>query len=204
MNKLITLTITLLLSLSAFSTGTTIPNKFNIKQDVFTLAGSDFTIVANGKTHGRIVQRVFNWGNTFEYFDITGKKVATAKEEVFTWGVKINITDATGKRIGRIEEKVFSGWFDTENTYHIYNESNQLVGKSHKNDWFATDIYIDINSKRVVSLERDFFNMFSDTWRVNINTTSTIDKRLLVFIPCYKTVADDARSSKSSSNSSSK
>jgi uncharacterized protein YxjI len=203
MNKIFTLLFTLSLSLSAFSTNTTIPNKFSIEQDVFALAGSDFSIVANGKEQGRIVQRIFNWGNTFEYFDATGKKVATAKEEVFTWGVKINIADATGKRIGRIEEKVFSGWFDTENTYHIYNEKNQLVGKSHKNNWFATDIYIYVESKRVASLERDFFNMFSDTWRVNIAPTSTIDKRLLIFMPCYKTVADEARSSSSSSNSKS-
>jgi uncharacterized protein YxjI len=162
--------------------------KFDIDQD-FVSIGSDFTVSSGGV----IEERMLNATTTFEYKK-DGSLVAKAKESMFSWGVEVIIYDGTGNKIGSVEEEIIDGLFSMSTIYSIKNADGNVVGKSKKLDFVGTDIDIyDNDQNLVVTMDRPMFNVLADTWHVTVHNKN-IDTRLVMFIPCYKTYADDKRS----------
>jgi uncharacterized protein YxjI len=162
--------------------------KFDIDQD-FVSIGSDFTVSSGGV----IEERMLNATTTFEYKK-DGSLVAKAKESMFSWGVEVIIYDGSDNKIGSVEEEIIDGLFSMNTIYSIKNADGNVVGKSKKLDFVGTDIDIyDNDQNLVVTMDRPMFNVLADTWHVTVHNKN-IDTRLVMFIPCYKTYADDKRS----------
>lgn len=166
-------------------------NNFIVDQDILSI-GSDFHIKSGSNKCGVVEERVFSWGKTFEYLT-NDTLVSRAEQRVISWGVKIDVYDESKNKIGSIEEEILEGLFSIKTIYSIKDSSDNIVGKSKKLDFFGTDVDI-YNDKGdlIVTMTRPMINILSDTWTINIKSDE-IDKRILVFIPCYKTSVDDER-----------
>lgn len=177
-------------SLNVF--GGDLPKKVYVKADILNMdGGTDFDIKSDkGDVIGRVVERVFRTTTTFEYFNTKGEKVAYAKKSLFSWGVEMKVYDGkTDRLIGSIHENVMESMFSVSSIYSVYDANNNKIATSEKLSFFGTDIDIYIKSKINTEISRDAINLFSDTWTIEFKDEA-IDRRLLIFIPCYKTVSD--------------
>jgi len=173
-----------------------LPNQFEMDEVIMTI-GTDMNINVGNQTIGKIEERSLSWGKTFEYFDNTGVKKATGKEKVLSWVTTIEIFDENNQKIGTVEEEVLKGLFSFKSYFTITDASGKLIGESEKLDWLSTDIEVKSPSGELLcNIHRPGINIISDTW--NVEVTGDIDKRLIVFIPCYKTSADNERKNSSS------
>lgn len=174
-----------------------LPNSFDMDEELITI-GTDMDITANGDNYGKVEQRTMNWGKTFELFDTSGNKVASAQQEVFSLYTDIKIKDENGKLIGTVEEEILDSLFSLYSIYTIKDANGQVIAKSEKLDFFTTSIEIfDHSGNKVVGLEKAFLSI-GDSWSVEFS--GNIDKRVIVFIPAFVTSAQAERRSSQESN----
>ena len=163
-----------------------LPNDFDMDQELLTI-GMDMTITSGGDTYGRVEERTFNWGRTFELFDNSHKKIATAKQEVFSLYTLIKIKDENGKLIGSIEEEILESLFSIYSIYSIKDANGKIIGKSEKLDFFTTEIDIYDNSgNQLVSLEKAFMSI-GDSW--SVKNHGDLDNKIVAFIPAFVSAA---------------
>lgn len=168
-----------------------LPNSFKMTENILSI-GTDMSIESNGEEIGKVEERTLNFGKTFEYFDSKGDKKAIGKQKVFSLATTIEIFDENNKKIGTFKEELFKGMFSFSTYYTISDAFGNLIGESEKIDWLSTNIEIKSTSGEILcQIHRPAFNLVSDHWEVNIS--GDIDKRLVVFLPCYKTSADNER-----------
>lgn len=171
-----------------------LPSNFNMDEELITF-GMDMDITSGGDTYGKIEERTMNWGRTFELFDNSRNKIATANEEVLSLYTDIKIKDESGKLIGSVEQEIMDSMFSIYSIYSIKDGSGQVIGKSEKLDFFTTEIEIVDNSgSPLVSLDKEFMSI-GDSW--NIKSNGNLDNRIVVFIPAFVSAAQAARKSKS-------
>lgn len=171
-----------------------LPSNFNMDEELITF-GMDMNISSGGDTYGKIEERTMNWGRTFELFDNSRNKIATANEEVLSLYTDIKIKDESGKLIGSVEQEIMDSMFSIYSIYSIKDGSGQVIGKSEKLDFFTTEIEIVDNSGNpLVSLDKEFMSI-GDSW--NIKSNGNLDNRIVVFIPAFVSAAQAARKSKS-------
>lgn len=177
-----------------------LPNKFEMDEVIMTI-GTDMNINVGDQQVGKVEERTLNWGKTFEYFDNKGHKIATGKEKALSLLTTIDIYDSNDKKIGTFEEELFKNFFSIKTYYSIKDASGKLIAESEKMDWLSTNIEIFSPSGEILcKMKRPAFNLLSDSWKVEV--LGNIDKRLIVFIPCYKTSADNERKSEDDKNNS--
>lgn len=177
-----------------------IPNKFMINQKLLTI-GHDFWITNDKRDNfGKVEQRVFSWGKKFEYFDNTGRLDATAQEEALTMLNKIDVVDGSGNSIGRIEQEFLESLgnlLEGQNVYSVYDGGGKLVAKSKADSYLKNDVDIYDNSGELVARFHKPAISYGDRWSCEI-VKDGIDKRLLIFIPCY--LSSTSSSSKNNDN----
>ena len=161
-------------------------NSFTMDQELLTV-GMDMQI----STGGRVEQRTLSFGNKFEYFDQSGKLKATAKQEVFSLGTVINISDESGNKIGSVEQEIIESMFSMYSKYSIKDASGKVIGRSDKLDFFTTNVDISDMSGGQITMSKAYLSI-GDSWEVNIN--SSIDKRLIIFIPAFISLAQSEKS----------
>ena len=160
-------------------------NSFTMDQELLAI-GMDMQI----STGGRVEQRTLSFGNKFEYFDQSGKLKATAKQEVFSLGTVINISDESGNKIGSVEQEIIESMFSIYSKYSIKDASGKVIGKSDKLDFFTTNVDISDMSGGQINMSKAYLSI-GDSWEVNIN--SSIDKRLIIFIPAFISLAQSEK-----------
>jgi uncharacterized protein YxjI len=171
-----------------------LPTTFDMDQELLTF-GMDMNITSGGDTYGKVEERTMNWGRTFELFDPSHKKIASAKQEVFSLYTDIKIKDESGKLIGSLEQEIMDSMFSIYSIYSIKDGSGRVIGKSEKLDFFTTEIdIVDNSGNSLVSLDKAFMSI-GDSWTVKTN--GTLDNRIVVFIPAFVSAAQAARKSKS-------
>lgn len=171
-----------------------LPSNFNMDEELITF-GMDMTITSGGDTYGKVEERTMNWGRTFELFDNSHNKIATANEEVLSLYTDIKIKDESGKLIGSVEQEIMDSMFSIYSIYSIKDGSGRVIGKSEKLDFFTTEIEIVDNSgNTLVSLDKEFMSI-GDSWNVKAN--GNLDNRIIVFIPAFVSAAQAAKKSKS-------
>jgi uncharacterized protein YxjI len=168
-----------------------IPNSFKVSEKIISY-GCDFNISSGGKSYGKVEEKVFRATKSFKYYDNNGGELARATQSFLSWGVEIKVYDNNNKHIGTIKEEIFESLFSIKTIYSIYSPSGKMLATSKKLDFIGTDIEIFENGISTVVMKRPMFNLLSDDWSVDIKSTK-IDKRILIFIPCYKTSADNKR-----------
>lgn len=166
-----------------------LPNTFKITEDI-TLIGTDFTI----KGYGVVEERMVHVMPTYEYKDNNKQLIAKAHEKLISIGVEIEVQDPQGNKLGSIEEQVIESKLTPMQTvYSIKDAQGNVLAKSKKLSFVGTDIDMyDVAGNLMVTMKRPAINILSDTRKVNIKKEG-IDKRILVFVPCYKTYADNHR-----------
>ena len=170
-----------------------VSNNFVVDQDIISI-GSDFHITSGDNKCGVVEERIMSWGKTFEYM-MNDTLVSRAEERLISWGVNIDVYDNKKNKIGSIEEEILEGMFSIKTIYSIKNANGDVIGKSKKLDFFGTDIDVYDNSdKLIATMTRPMINLMSDTWTIDVKA-DVIDKRILIFIPCYKTSVDAERES---------
>ncbi len=168
-----------------------LPDHFTIEEDVFAW-WTDFEIPWTGK----VVERTLNLNTTFELQDTNGNVIANAKKELFSLWVVINIEDNKWHKLWSIEEEIIESLFNIKTVYSIKDGIGNTIWTSEKLAFIGTDIDIyDNQGKEIVTCTRGPLNLLSDTWDVDIKDNK-IDKRIIAFIPCYKTHADNQRKKK--------
>ena len=161
-----------------------LPNKFVIVED-FVSIGTDFTLSG---VSGTVKEQVISINTNFT-LTVESRKIAVAKQKLISVGSVVNIFAGNGKSIGVIKENIFSS-FGIYTKYDIYNHNNELIGTSEKHQLMSTKFTIkDTQGTIICTITRPSMN-FVDKWTVIFNTDK-YDKRLFVFIPCYKTKRDN-------------
>jgi uncharacterized protein YxjI len=163
-----------------------LPATFDMDEQLITI-GMDMDITSGGDTYGRVEERTMSWGRTFELFDPSHKKIASAKQEVFSLYTDIKIKDESGKLIGSLEQEIMDSMFSIYSIYSIKDGSGRVIGKSEKLDFFTTEIdIVDNSGNSLVSLDKAFMSI-GDSWTVKTN--GTLDNRIVVFIPAFVSAA---------------
>jgi uncharacterized protein YxjI len=182
-----------------------LPNHYSMKERVFLKWGDTLDVTENGVNYGTVSKQLIAFTSTFNYDDNTGARSATASVAVLSWGTQIDVNDAQGRRIGTIKEEVFNSFLKVLTTYKILDANGNQVATSQKTDFFSTTFNLTDNAGRsIATVHRPGFNWFGDNWDVNIQDDSNVDPRLVLMIPAFKTSADNAKKSESSSSSSKK
>lgn len=179
-----------------------IPDNFKMKSKMLSMGTDMYVTNDNRDNFGKIEERILSWGKTFQYYDNTGKIVATAKEEVFSWGTKIDILDSNNNQIGSVEEEIIESMFSLHSIYSIKDANGNVIAKSKKIEFFVADVDIFDNSgKFVANFSQEGFTI-GDVWDVNIQ--GEIDRRLIIFIPSFISSAQSERSSDDDDNNKNK
>lgn len=166
---------------------------FNINQKFLTV-GTDFVVLVSDQPIGEVVQRIFNWGKTFELLNENGELIAKAQQRVFSLGVKVDVYDCQDRFIGSVQENIMESLLKFHTVYSILDAQNQLVGQSKKLDWFGTDItFYDGSNRRIATLSRPLINWFTDKWVLSVDASGRLDSRIMFFAAAYKTSADGER-----------
>jgi uncharacterized protein YxjI len=119
-----------------------------------------------------------------------GSQYAKAEQRFISIGSKIDIYDENDNKIGMVEEQIFSSW-GIYSKYYIYDENGNKIAKSEKHQLMSTSFTItDMSGSTICKIKRPMINLMSDSWSVDFKTDK-YDKRLFVFIPCYKTHRDN-------------
>jgi uncharacterized protein YxjI len=193
MKKLLILSVVLFMSVSLFAGEFIIPSKLTLEEHIISI-GTDFKIVANGNRIGKIEEKTLNLTKTFNILDINGNLVARSEQAMISWGTLIKIYDDNHKLIGSIQEKVMNSMFKVYTEYKILDANGKLIAQSSKMEvGKATTFNISNSSgKQVCSMKRPFINILSDSWDVQFYGDN-IDRRLILFIPAYKTSRDNKK-----------
>jgi uncharacterized protein YxjI len=172
-----------------------IPNSFQLKKKILSIGTDMYITNDNRDNFGKIEERVLSWGKTFQYYDNTGKILSTAKQEVFSFGTKINITDESGQKIGSVEQEIIESMFSLHSIYSIKDENDEVIATSKKLDFFTSYVDIfDASGKFVANFDQRAFTI-ADKWNCKIESTS-IDKRLIIFIPSFVSSAQSDKREK--------
>jgi uncharacterized protein YxjI len=108
--------------------------------------------------------------------------------------VHIEISDSKGNKLGSIEEKVWESLLKVSTSYVIKDSSGKEIAQSDKISLFSTNVEIRDNSGKVIAtFYKPALNIGGDNWSCKISSDSKLDRRLLLFIPAYKTAADNDR-----------
>jgi hypothetical protein len=124
-------------------------------------------------------------------------------KKLLVGGVNIDIFDGAGEKIGSVQEKVLQNLLSFKSHYEILDADGAVLATSEKASFFSTSVDVkDTKGNQIAYLSRPSFNLLADTWTVDFK--GEFDKRLVIFIPSYKTHADNVRAASSSSRSSKK
>lgn len=165
-------------------------------QERYFAIGTDLDISDKDGVVGKIEQRTLNLATSFDYRDNQGTLIATAKSRLLSFGTHIDIFDAKGEKIGSLRDQVVKNLFSWTRTFSIDDKDGNEIATSERLQYFATSITVRSRGGALVAqISRPSFNLFTDTWTVDI--PGDIDKRLIIFIPSYKTHSDNQNESKS-------
>jgi hypothetical protein len=127
-------------------------------------------------------------------FNLTldGEKYARSHEHYISIGSKIDVYDENDVLLGTVEEKLFNSFFSFYSSYNIYDANHKQIAKSVKHEFMTSEFIItDMADKEICVITQDHFTL-TDTWNFNFKQDK-YDKRLFVFIPCYKTKRNNIR-----------
>jgi uncharacterized protein YxjI len=164
-------------------------------KEIYFAYGTDLTISDSDGKIGTVQQRTLNLTPCFEYRDNTGAVLAYTSQSMLSFGTHIDIFDGAGNKIGALQDKVFSNLFSISRVFSLQDAAGNQIGTSEKFGFFATSVTIyDQERKVLAAIHRPAFDLGLADW--TIDTPGNVDKRLVVFIPAYKTHSDNQRASK--------
>jgi uncharacterized protein YxjI len=165
-----------------------IPSKFILDEELMSI-GSDFEIKnSSDESFGRVEERTLSSTRKFEYFDNTGKLVASARSRFLSIKTIIDIKDGNGIKIGTVEEEVLESLgslIEGKNVYSILDANGNLIGKSKADEFIKNNVQIYDNTGKLIAKFHTPALSITANWKCEV--TSNIDKRLIIFIPAYIT-----------------
>lgn len=161
-----------------------IPNDIKLTEEIISIT-TNFDSDTNIKIKGELI----SFTPEFTLYQ-NGNKIGKSVQRIISIGTINDIYDEKNNKIGSVEEQLFMslGFYSR---YKVYDKNDKLVAISEKHKYLTTVFNItDVNNNNVCTIKRPAINLMSDTWYVHFNNVK-FDKRLLIFIPCYKTYYDN-------------
>ena len=166
-------------------------------KEVFFAYGTDLTISDSAGKIGTVEQRTLKFTPCFEYRNNNGTVLAYTSQNVLSFGTHIDIFDNEGNKLGALQDKVFSNLLSISRVFSLQDANGNEIGTSEKFDFFSTTVTIYTSDRKVLaSIHRPAFDLGLADWTIDI--PGDIDKRLVVFIPAYKTHSDNQKAARSS------
>ena len=162
--------------------------------------GKSYNITVAGERVGTIYEKVFSWGNHFDFYAGTkenGKSLGHAEEHVFSFGHKSSIYDQGGNEVGKLDEIVLS--FNPGHLIEIYNSQGRKLAVSDERalSWTHETDLMDATGKNKIggTVKSAFWDNYT------INFPAELDRRLILGLVAMEDKLDDEKESKSSSKS---
>ena len=162
--------------------------------------GKTYNLVSNNERVGTIYERIFNWGNRFDFYAGTkenGRYLGYAQEKVFSIGHQSTVYDEHDGVIGKLDEKILK-----LNPGHLIEVFDSKGGKVAISDeevmhfTHTTKIYNGNKTRVLGGTTKDFF---WDNYTLNINN-SDMDNRLFLALMVMEDKLDDESSSSKSND----
>lgn len=178
-------------SVAKINTNSEIPNTFYINEDI-SLIWNNFSIVdANNQDIGfNLKEKVLSLTRKLELYKWQDLQYYAEKSFFSIW-TEVKVYNKDNILIWTIKEDILKSLFKTYTTYSLFDANNNKIWYSQKLEFLDTEFEILDNTDSIVAkIHRPTFNFFTDSWWIEIKN-SNIDKNLLLFIPAFKTVADN-------------
>lgn len=165
---------------------------------------------------GDFFQNIF--GATLTLKDNAGNVIAEAKPRIIdtknignNFRTLIDIYDAEGTRVGTIRQTWESkGGSILQNMaiggsiwtrYEVLDPNDNVVATSAKTEFFGTKLDVTGDTGHQARFERNFWqSMLHDVWNYSTDSNAQVDRRVLVFMAAYKTMADIQKRQKAVAN----
>jgi uncharacterized protein YxjI len=157
---------------------------------------TDITLTSGSATVGSVQQYYLAARDSFALYDAEGEiKAIAVKRAFFSLGECIDITDGDGNVLGYVSEDL---WKESTNFlaphkryFKITDKDNKVIAESEKFEILGTTITLTSPTGETLAvLNRSAFDAGKATW--TIDKKGEIDWRLLIFIPSFKTSAENA------------
>lgn len=172
-------------------------SNFTVQENTFTTK-TDMSLTSGGANLGQVDQARLSWRESYTYYDGHGKIEATATKRALSSGVCIDIYDGDGNQIGMVSEKVVKNLlnsfvpFGSHKYFEITDADGKVVAESAKSEMIGAEIVLSSpEGVQLAVLSRSMFDQGKDTWDVEV--TGEMDRRLLIFIPSFKTHSDNSK-----------
>jgi uncharacterized protein YxjI len=157
---------------------------------------TDITLTAGKASVGSVQQYYLAARDSFALYDAEGEiKAIAVKRAFFSLGECIDITDGDGNVLGYVSEDL---WKESMNFFAPYkryfkvtDKDNKVIAESEKFESLGTTITLSSpEGETLAVLTRSAVDLGKATW--TIDKTGEIDWRLIIFIPSFKTSAENA------------
>lgn len=200
MNK----TLLILVSLVALVSGAkecgtiNLPNSFKIVEKVFTLTNGLKIKTYQNQDLGRLNVKFFSLKDTYVLRDSQDMEVAKAKQRILAWGLYLDIEDCNGLHIGSIKlQNIIANALSADSyaVYTIYDANKNAVAQSERISIASTKFsFYSLNGqkKELATLSRSLLGgLFNDHWKVEIQDSSMMDAKTILFMAAFKTYYDN-------------
>ncbi len=179
-----------------------LPDQTKASEYLLTILRDEMAIHDGKQNYGTVTERFWALTKGFIYRSSSGEVVANARMRIFSLGTAIDVTDATEKPIGTFRERIFYSLLTKSySVYEILDPVGNVLAESEKFDLFGTTFTLRTPAGKVIAvISRPWVNWLRDDWSIQIVDHKTVDPRILVMIPAYKTSMDKERSESSDSD----
>ena len=141
---------------------------------------------------GEIELALWSYAAQFYMRDASGRQIAVARKSRWPWGVSIGVFDEANRLLATVEERIFGSFGKIYSTYDIKAPDGTILGTSEKSELVGTQFSVkDTKQRPLADMDRDRFFSLGDTWHVKFYDQTQIDSRVLLFLPAFKSLADE-------------
>ncbi|WED42368.1 hypothetical protein [Legionella cardiaca] len=161
------------INLSSAGNVHSIPNEISVREHWISLTKS-YDIETSTSKLGTLYRRFFSLLLTYDFYDPTDIKTATAKARFFSFGAHLDIYDQTDVLMGSVEEKIFT-FFPT---FEIYaRDLATKLARAEMNFW-GTKFYIydPVTSQEMAIMSRSFFRLKND-WTIQVTNRALLEQK---------------------------
>ncbi|KTC83796.1 hypothetical protein [Legionella brunensis] len=161
------------INLSNASNIQTIPDEISVREHWISLTKS-YDIETKAQKLGTLYRRFFSLLLTYDFYDPTDVKTATAKARFFSFGAHLDIYDQSDIFIGSVEEKIFT-FFPTFEI--LARDSSTKLARAEMNFW-GTKFYIydPVSNQEMAIMSRPFFR-FKNDWTIHVTNRALLDQK---------------------------
>ncbi|MCB9091620.1 MAG: hypothetical protein H6621_08700 [Halobacteriovoraceae bacterium] len=170
-----------------------LPSNFTARERILSLA-TTIDIDGDNIEWGMIEKENREDGQVVFHYSYNGIEVAYARGHVNFDGGELEIFDCEDNKLGILKETITKEKQSSQNKvqYKLSNKEGIEISQTLKKKLDVTDFQLEYNKEQTIRIWRPW-TWLNDNWNIEWNNNSGLDSRLFIFIPAYRTHADDIR-----------